>query len=108
MHAERQKAFVKFFGPASNRSMRSRTVLDTVATSGSHRICTYPAGRRPRAVRDGDLMFIGHLVSGPNDILVYGRGIARAYEEGASWLSEEFGAAFSEFGQLSGNELEFD
>jgi hypothetical protein len=83
------KAFVKFFGRANNRSSRSRPVLDAVATSGSHRICTYPRGRRPRAVRDGDQMFIGHLVRGPNDIVVYGRGIASAYEEGRDDASPE-------------------
>jgi hypothetical protein len=74
--------FVKFFGQGSNRSARERPVLDAVSTSGSHRICTYPRGRRPRAVRDGDAMFMGHLVSGPNDIRVYGRAVAAAYEEG--------------------------
>jgi len=74
--------FVKFFGQGSNRSPCNRPVLDTVSTSGSHRICTYPWGRRPRAVRDGDVMFMGHLVSGPNDIKVYGRGVSMAYEEG--------------------------
>jgi len=74
--------FVKFFGQGSNRSPRERSVLDAVKTSGSHRICTYPRGRRPRAVRDGDVMFMGHLVSGPNDIRVYGRALASAYEEG--------------------------
>lgn len=72
------QGFAKFFGQGSNRSPRDRLV----SASGSHRICTYPAGRRPRAVREGDLMFMGHLVSGPNDIKVYGRGIAMAYEEG--------------------------
>jgi hypothetical protein len=74
--------FVKFFGRADNRSWRERPIADVVATSGSHRICTYPRGRRPRQVRDGDLMFMGQLVRGPNDIVVYGRGIAMAYEEG--------------------------
>jgi len=74
--------FVKFFGQGNNRSPRDRSVLDAVATSGSHRICTYPRGRRPRAVRDRDVMFMGHLVSGPNDIRVYGRAVARAYVEG--------------------------
>lgn len=74
--------FVKFFGQGSNRSPRDRSVLNAVRTSGSHRICTYPRGRRPRAVGDGDLMFMGQLVRGPNDILVYGRAVARAYEEG--------------------------
>jgi hypothetical protein len=75
-------AFVKFFGQGSNRSPRERAVLDAVKTSGSHRICTYPRGRRPRAVRDGDVMFMGHLVRGPDDIRVYGRAVGRAYEEG--------------------------
>lgn len=74
--------FIKFFGQGSNRSPRERLILDAVETSGSHRICTYPRRRRPWAVRDGDVMFMGHLVSGPNDIRVYGRGVARAYEEG--------------------------
>ncbi len=89
MRDEGTQGFVKFFGRATNRSPRSRAILDTVQTSGSHRICTYPSGRRPRAVREGDLMFMGHLVSGPNDILVYGRGIARAYEEGRDDASPE-------------------
>jgi hypothetical protein len=77
-----RQAFVKFFGRADSRSLRDRTIADVVATSGSHRICTYPRGRRPRQVRNGDVMFLGHLVRGPNDIVVYGRAVARGYEEG--------------------------
>jgi hypothetical protein len=83
------QGFVKFFGQGSNRSPRGRAVLDAAKTSGSHRICTYPRGRRPRAVRDGDVMFMGQLVSGPNDIVVYGRASARAYEEGRDDASAE-------------------
>ena len=81
--------FVKFFGQGSNRSPRERPVLDAVRSSGSHRIGTYPRGRRPRAVRDGDVMFMGHLVSGPNDINVYGRAVAKRYEEGRDDASAE-------------------
>jgi hypothetical protein len=75
-------AFVKFFGQAGDRSPRERPIEDVVRSSGSHRICTYPAGRRPRAPRDGDLMFMGHLVRAPDDIVVYGRAVASSYEEG--------------------------
>jgi hypothetical protein len=81
--------FVKFFGQGSNRSLRNRAVLDAVATSGCHRICTYPRGRRPRSVRHGDAIFMGRLVGGPNDIKVYGRAVARAYEEGRDDASVE-------------------
>lgn len=87
--AEERQGFVKFFGQGSNRSPRDRPVFDAVRTSGSHRICTYPRGRRPRAPRNGDVMFMGHLVSGPNDIKVYGRAIAKRYEEGRDDASAE-------------------
>jgi len=40
-------------------------------------------------VRDGDVMFMGHLVNRPNDIKVYGRAVARAYEEGRDDASAE-------------------
>ena len=82
-------AFLKFFGQSSDRSSRSRRIPEVVRSSGSHRICTYPRGRRPRQVRDGDVMFMGHLVKGPNEIVVYGRAVARAYEEGRDDASGE-------------------
>jgi len=34
-------------------------------------------------------MFMGHLVEGPNEILVYGRAVARAYVEGRDDASGE-------------------
>ena len=40
-------------------------------------------------MRDGDVMFMGHLVNRPNDIKVYGRAVARAYEEGRDDASAE-------------------
>jgi hypothetical protein len=87
--AERRRGFVKFFGQGTDRSPRGRPVLDAVETSGSDRFCTYPRGRRPRAVREGDTIFMGHLVSGPNDIRVYGRAVAQRYEEGRDDASAE-------------------
>lgn len=89
MERRELQGFVKFFGQGSTCSSRGRAVFDAVQISGSHRICTYPQGRRPRAVRDGGTMFMGHLVSGPNDIVVYERAVARAYEEGRDDASAE-------------------
>ncbi|MFL5898792.1 MAG: hypothetical protein ACJ76D_10095 [Solirubrobacterales bacterium] len=40
-------------------------------------------------MRDRDVMFMGHLVSGPNDIKVYGWAVAIAYEEGRDDASAE-------------------
>lgn len=79
-----QAAFVKFFGRAGTRTAPDAPVLDVLERTGAHLAGTYPRGRRPRAVRDGDRMFMAQLVSvrGAADIAVFGRAIAFAYVEG--------------------------
>ena len=75
-------AFVKFLGDASERLPRTYSIIDQVRESGCHWACTYPKrrdGGRPRAVADGDTMFIGRLTHSPNDIRIFGRAIARAH-----------------------------
>ena len=69
------QAFVKFAGTASNRAPLSRSTLDEIKSSHCSRVCSYPAGKRPRSVRDGARMFIGRLTEGPQDIRVFGRAI---------------------------------
>jgi hypothetical protein len=76
------QAFVKFFGESGNRADRDMPTLEEVQRSGCHWACTYPQGKRPRQVKDGNLMFMGRLVREPNDILVYGRAIGMQYEAG--------------------------
>jgi hypothetical protein len=78
--SDSEQGFVKFFGRDRNRAARSMAVLKDVESSGSHWACTYPKGKRPRQVRDGAVMFMGRLVEGRNDILIYGRATARAHE----------------------------
>lgn len=77
---EAEEAFVKFFGQASNRAARSLPVLKEVDRSGCHWACTYPAATRPRQVKDGAVMFMARLVRGPNDIMIFGRGVGMEHE----------------------------
>jgi hypothetical protein len=77
-----EQAFVKFFGQSRDREDRSTSVIDEVDRSGCHWACTYPRNKRPRAVRDGAVMFMGRLVRDSNDILIYGRAIGCRYHEG--------------------------
>jgi hypothetical protein len=49
--------YVKFFGSNTTRADRSLGILDEVKRSGNHFACTYPRGRRPRAVRDGAVIY---------------------------------------------------
>ncbi|MBS1870656.1 MAG: hypothetical protein JSS99_13455 [Actinobacteria bacterium] len=86
-----QAAFVKFFGRAGTRTAWDASVLDVLARTGAHWAGTYPAGRRPRSVREGDRMFMAQLVSrrGTADIAVFGRALALAYVEGRDDASAE-------------------
>jgi hypothetical protein len=86
-----ERAWVKFFGNARNRVSPATPVLDVLERTGAHRAGSYPAGRRPRSVRDGDRMFQGRLVttSGVGDILVFGRAVALRHVEGRDDASPE-------------------
>jgi len=68
--------FIKFFGTSSDRALRDLDVIREVEGSASHQVLSYPKGRRPRQVRDGDLVFIGRLVRDPFDIMIYGRAFS--------------------------------
>lgn len=80
--AEAEQAFVKFFGISSLRTERSLPVMAEVERAGCHWACTYPKNKRPRQVKDGDLMFMARLAKEPNDIIIFGRAVAMAHVSG--------------------------
>ena len=86
------RAWVKFFGNARNRVSPDTPVLDVLERTGAHWGGSYPAGRRPRGVREGDRIFQARLVTlagGMADILVFGRAVALAYVERRDDASED-------------------
>ena len=80
--ASASQYFVKFFATSAERESRSCSIREFINTTGCHRLCTYPKNKRPRQVRDEDVVFISALVCNPNDILIVGRGLAKAYKQG--------------------------
>jgi hypothetical protein len=56
--------------------------FEEVRSAGCHWACTYPLGRRPRQVVDGDTLFTARLVRDPNETLIFGRAIGMAHVEG--------------------------
>lgn len=80
--AEAAQWFVKFFGVSINRADRSMTVREELERSGSHWACTYPAGKRPRRVRDGAVLYPARMVKDPDDIVIYGRTVGLRHRDG--------------------------
>ena len=73
------QAFVKLFGTSASRWERTRTVKEEIERSGSHWACSY--SYHPRQVKDGAVMFMAKMVKEPNDIMIYGWGIALSHQD---------------------------
>jgi len=80
--AESGQAFVKFFGRSNDRLPWTFQAFEEVRRAGCHWACTYPKGKRPRQVADGDTLFTARLVKDPDDMLIFGRAIGMAHVEG--------------------------
>ena len=78
---EAKQAFVKFLGRSDNRVRPSWTALQELERAGCHWAVAYPDGRRPRIIRDGDVMFIARLTDEP-DTRIFGRAIALRHQPG--------------------------
>ena len=75
-----RQAFVKFLGRTDIRFPRATCTIEELKSGGCHWAVCY--SRRPRQVKDGDVVFMGRLVSNPNDIIVFGRAIGKEYKVG--------------------------
>jgi len=65
--------FVKLFGTRHDRELNETLVIREIKRSDSNRVLSYPAKKRPRSVKEGDLIFTGRMVKDPDDIMIYGR-----------------------------------
>ena len=86
--AESRQAFVKFFGEGNNRLRWTFDVFEEIRRGGCHWAYTYPKGRRPRQVEDGDTLFAGRLVNEPHDTLIFGRAFGLAHIAGEDDATE--------------------
>lgn len=80
--ADATQAFVKFLGEGKYRVPLSFPTVQEIDRTGCHWAVAYPTKKRPRAVRDDALIFIGRLTNEPNDIRVFGRAIGMRYVAG--------------------------
>lgn len=81
------QAFVKFFGEGHKRVSPTMRIIDEVRDSGSHFALSFPAKKRPRQEKTGDVVFIGRMVA-PGDLRFYGRAIAIAHDDQLDNASE--------------------
>jgi hypothetical protein len=66
------QAYLKFFGRGVDRTPRTERIADIVAESGCNWAATFPTGRRPRQIEDGDTIYMARIAQ-PDDLLIFGR-----------------------------------
>ncbi len=76
------QAFVKFFGTGGDRAPRDWPVIEAIKDAQDHKVLSYPKNKRPRQVRDGDLLFVARFVENPSDVMIYGRVRGQQYVPG--------------------------
>ena len=84
-----QRGLVKFFGLSSDRANKTMPILHEIGATGCHWALTYPKGRRPRQVQDGDTMFISRMTHSPNDHMIFGRATGYRHVPGRDDASAE-------------------
>ena len=77
-----RQGFVKFLGSSDNRVLRSASTIEEIKGGGCHWAACYPKDRRPRQVKDGDVVYMGRLTEKPNGIYIIGRAIGMEYHPG--------------------------
>ena len=75
------QAFVKFLGSSRERAPLSTPTIEEIS-GGCHWAVCYPTGKRPRAVQDDAIIFMGRLTRNPNDIRVFSRAIGLEHKQG--------------------------
>ena len=76
------QAFVKFLGSDDDRESREASIICELRSGGCHWVACYPKGRRPRQVKDGDVVFMGRMTENPDDTLIIGRAIGMEHHPG--------------------------
>lgn len=85
--------FCKFSASSSDRPSGTKLVEDWIKDCDFTIGGFYPKNKRPRIVRDGDVMFPAVLCADPRDIFVIGRAYALKYVEGDDDATETDKAA---------------
>ena len=78
--SDKPRAFVKLLGKSDNRMSLDTATIKELELGGCHWAVAYK--KRPRRVKDGDVIFMGRLTKNPNDVRVFGRAIAKEHKPG--------------------------
>lgn len=81
--------YVKFLGSANDRVDLDFPVKEEIDRALCHYACGFPLNKKPRQVKDGDVIFMARLTKNPNDYAIFGKAMALKYTEGRDEATEK-------------------
>ncbi|MCG9971163.1 phospholipase D family protein [Christiangramia crocea] len=80
--------FIKFFGKADNRVELDFPVKEEIDRALCHYACGFPINKKPRQVKDGDIIYMARMTENPNDYAIFGKATALKFKEGRDIASD--------------------
>ena len=87
--ADEVPSFIKLWGHAGNRASLSMSVHEEVIRSESYFACAYPLKKKPASVKNGSVIYMGRLMTKPNDIRIFGRAVAIRHDDHFDFASQK-------------------
>lgn len=85
---KKRNYYVKFMGNADNRVDLNFSVKTEIEGALCHYACCFPINKKPRQVKDEDIIFMARLTKNPNDYAIFGRAIALKFVDGRDETTE--------------------
>ena len=73
--------FIKFLGSSETRVDLNFNTKHEIANAGCYYMLGFPDSGRPRKIKDDDVIFMARITKNPNDHLIFGRAIAREFDD---------------------------
>jgi HKD family nuclease len=81
--------FLKFLGHSGHRVGSKFSTKEEIDRALCHYALGFPRKSRPKSVKDGDVIFICRMTHTPNDNMIFGRAIAKAFRYNEDMASKE-------------------
>ena len=78
----RKNYFVKFFGTANNRVPMSFKSRDEIDRALCHYACGFSEKKKPRQIKDGDIIYMARMTQNPRDYAIFGKAEAIGFVDG--------------------------
>ncbi len=71
--------YIKFFGTSHGRKELTFTVKEEIDRALCHYACGFSENKKPRQIKDGDIIYMARLTTHPNDYAIFGKAEAIRY-----------------------------